>query len=435
MEDVGAEETQEAEGVEMLAGQPDSPELETAANGILPSNAPVEKHESLPDNSLVDAETEETMAVLDSSSLEERDEEAFPPEREVASLYDHVIHYYAETDQFMLDGEALVNQWVDFLGGRYYTTASGTVCRDMFLTVDETGTYYAGATGLLVTGKREIQGDLYYFTEEEHEHGRLVQTNQWVETTEGRIYPRADGKLYRNQFISFGSPRRYYMGADGVQQKGMVQANGTVYRMTGEDGCLLQQSSAYEYNGKWYYAKPDGEPYRNQIITFGKLTYFMGADGARVNGAFTLNGTAYMADVQAGTVTKVFTADFLWPVAGRTSISSPYGPRWGTFHNGIDIPGPLGTPIRCALDGVVVDRGYSASSGNYIVVRHENGYYTKYYHLSAFSVKNGQRVTMGQQLGAMGSTGHSTGSHLHFEVRSGSIYGNRYDPQSFTYEY
>lgn len=333
------------------------------------------------------------------------------------------------------DGRKIAgNCWAPWDGQNYFVNADGVVYQNMFLHFGDT-TYYVDETGAQARGHREIAGNLYYFWEEGERAGQMVKGNQFVHTPYGWMFPQADGALYHDQFISFGPHIRYYMGSDGVLQEGLVPANGTVYRMTGEAGKLLQQSSSYEYEGKWYFAKPDGEPYRNQIITFGQTCYFMGADGARVDGPFKWNGEEYIADVAAGTVDKVFTADFLWPVAGRTEISSSFGPRWGSFHYGIDIPAPLGTPVRAARDGVVVERGYSSSAGNYLVVKHENGYFTKYYHLSAFVAAAGQHVAMGETIGAMGSTGRSTGSHLHFEVRSGAPFGRVYDPETFTYAY
>src|SRR5262249_46336903 len=95
------------------------------------------------------------------------------------------------------------------------------------------------------------------------------------------------------------------------------------------------------------------------------------------------------------------------------------------FHTGLDIAVPTGTPIRAAADGVVVlattnvAGGQPVGYGTYVLVSHGGGLYTLYGHLSAVSVRAGQRVTAGQQLGLAGSTGNSTGPHLHFEVREG----------------
>ncbi|MDX9899099.1 MAG: M23 family metallopeptidase [Spirochaetia bacterium] len=111
---------------------------------------------------------------------------------------------------------------------------------------------------------------------------------------------------------------------------------------------------------------------------------------------------------------------FSWPIRGW--ITSWYGwrndPFSGdrSFHTGIDIGANRGSPVRAAMEGVVAATGYSAVSGNYVVVRHHSGYSTMYAHLDRIDVKAGRSVTQATTLGAVGSTGYSTGPHLHFTV-------------------
>lgn len=104
-------------------------------------------------------------------------------------------------------------------------------------------------------------------------------------------------------------------------------------------------------------------------------------------------------------------------------ISSTYGPRWGTFHYGVDIANPgSNVPIVAAADGVVAVAHYSTSYGNVVYITHSyNGhiYTTVYAHMSRYLVSAGQVVTKGQQIGIMGSTGEATGQHLHFELYDG----------------
>jgi murein DD-endopeptidase MepM/ murein hydrolase activator NlpD len=110
------------------------------------------------------------------------------------------------------------------------------------------------------------------------------------------------------------------------------------------------------------------------------------------------------------------TIGFSWPAAG--TLTSRFGRRWGRMHKGIDIAGPIGTPINAAADGTVVFAGWSSGGyGNLVEVRHNDGTTTRYGHNSRLSVNVGQSVRQGQQVAEMGSTGHSTGSHLHFEIR------------------
>lgn len=97
-------------------------------------------------------------------------------------------------------------------------------------------------------------------------------------------------------------------------------------------------------------------------------------------------------------------------------ISSPYARRWGSMHTGVDIAAPKGTPIYASEEGVVTLAGWSGSYGRCVLIDHENGVVTRYAHQSKIIVKVGQRVEQGQIIGYVGSTGRSTGPHLHFEI-------------------
>ncbi len=106
---------------------------------------------------------------------------------------------------------------------------------------------------------------------------------------------------------------------------------------------------------------------------------------------------------------------YIWPAKGV--LTSGYGWRWGRMHKGIDIAGPVGTPIFAAADGEVVAAGWNSGGfGNLVKIKHFDGSLTLYAHNSKIFVRRGQVVTQGQQIAALGSTGRSTGPHLHFEV-------------------
>lgn len=106
---------------------------------------------------------------------------------------------------------------------------------------------------------------------------------------------------------------------------------------------------------------------------------------------------------------------FRWPTIGGY-ISSRYGMRDGRLHAGIDIARPSSYSILAADNGRVVFAGWDGGYGNSVIIDHRNGYRTRYAHMSAIDVRVGQVVERGQKIGVMGSTGHSTGTHLHFEV-------------------
>ena len=115
---------------------------------------------------------------------------------------------------------------------------------------------------------------------------------------------------------------------------------------------------------------------------------------------------------------------FIWPVGGV--VTSGFGWRWGRMHEGIDISAPCGTPIRAVAAGTVIFSGWMGGYGNLVVVDHGNGLATAYAHQSAIYASGG--VGQGQTIGAVGTTGSSTGCHLHFEVR---VNGGAVDPMGY----
>ena len=121
---------------------------------------------------------------------------------------------------------------------------------------------------------------------------------------------------------------------------------------------------------------------------------------------------------------------FTWPAPSYTRISDDYGNRMHPilgiqkFHNGIDMAAPGGTPILAAYDGKVVAADYSSSMGNYVMIDHGDSLYTIYMHASALYVSKGQEVSKGAKIAAVGTTGRSTGNHLHFSVRLNGSYVN-----------
>ena len=129
--------------------------------------------------------------------------------------------------------------------------------------------------------------------------------------------------------------------------------------------------------------------------------------------------------VVVGTKEGLATGSFMTPTVGR--LSSPFGPRWGRFHYGVDLANATGTNVVAADGGVVTRAGMAGSYGNLIIIDHQNGTSTRYAHLSAFNVKAGDVVQKGQSIGKIGSTGRSTGPHLHFEVRVGGVAKNPLD--------
>ncbi len=121
---------------------------------------------------------------------------------------------------------------------------------------------------------------------------------------------------------------------------------------------------------------------------------------------------------------------FAWPAPSYTRISDDYGDRMhptlgiNRFHNGVDMAAPGGSPILAAYNGTVVAAAYNASMGNYIMIDHGDNLFTIYMHASALYVSKGAEVVKGQKIAAVGTTGRSTGNHLHFSVRLNGNYVN-----------
>ena len=129
------------------------------------------------------------------------------------------------------------------------------------------------------------------------------------------------------------------------------------------------------------------------------------------------SGGASWPDLPGFTGSDAFNASqsFIWPTKGV--FTSGYGWRWGRMHKGIDIANNVGTPIFAAKDGVIAFAGWSSGYGYLVEMAHGDGSSTRYAHNSRLLVKKGQMVPQGTRISLMGSTGRSTGPHLHFEIR------------------
>ncbi|QPK79784.1 M23 family metallopeptidase [Corynebacterium lizhenjunii] len=110
-------------------------------------------------------------------------------------------------------------------------------------------------------------------------------------------------------------------------------------------------------------------------------------------------------------------------------LTSPFGPRWGSFHSGIDIANANGTPILAVMDGTVIDSGPASGYGNWIRIQHEDGSISVYGHMESLDVTVGQHVVAGQKIAGMGNLGFSTGTHLHFEIHPDGT--NAVDPAAW----
>jgi len=160
------------------------------------------------------------------------------------------------------------------------------------------------------------------------------------------------------------------------------------------------------------------------------------AEAAKLDKEIAAKQKELEALIAAGKLSFVAGNGFIWPLSSNyLRISSRYGTRThpvtgkkGSFHGGIDIPAPQNTKIYAARGGVVTISTRNSSYGNYVVVLHDNGMSTCYAHMNSRAVKVNDVVSQGQVLGYVGSTGSSTGNHLHFEIRKN---GSRVNPVQY----
>ncbi|GAA3870735.1 hypothetical protein GCM10023084_24750 [Streptomyces lacrimifluminis] len=147
----------------------------------------------------------------------------------------------------------------------------------------------------------------------------------------------------------------------------------------------------------------------------------------------TEKAPARTAEKAATKAPRTTTTTLTAPVGAATG--TPYhksGSSWSKgYHTGVDFPVPTGTSVKAIGVGEVVEAGWGGSFGYQVVIRHADGRYSQYAHLSAISVRAGQSVSVGQRIGRSGSTGNSTGPHLHFEVRTGPGFGSDIDPVAY----
>ena len=182
----------------------------------------------------------------------------------------------------------------------------------------------------------------------------------------------------------------------------------------------------------WDWTMQMGKIYRGCALRITTLGIKSGTSTTPMQGAMTTTTTkASMGKATlVSNVTPPKPGSLVYPVPG-VSINSPMGMRWGRMHNGVDMAADFGTPILAAMDGVITRVDFDPGGyGNYITIKHNDGSIseTLYGHMESTSVTVGQEVKAGQPIGAMGSTGGSTGPHLHFEVRDNN--DQRIDPAS-----
>ncbi|HOT58101.1 MAG TPA: M23 family metallopeptidase [Spirochaetales bacterium] len=233
-----------------------------------------------------------------------------------------------------------------------------------------------------------LSGDLYYFT-------YIVKKGDTISqiASNFNVYPDAIitlNNLKSTRFISVGTVLK------------IPSINGITYTVTAGD-TLDKIAAAYNISAE-----------RIQEVNM--------ASGTIQGDLIAAGKVIFLPDARLPSWTlKEINGDlFLWPIRGY--ITSWYGWRRDpitnarSFHTGLDIGAPLGTPVRAAMDGTVIAVNFSTGMGNYIIIKHRSGYKTLYAHLKSAVVSVGDYVTTSNVIGYVGNTGYSTGPHLHFTV-------------------
>ena len=296
--------------------------------------------------------------------------------------------------------------WRTWGNGRYFTNGEGVAYRSRFITFG-TPKFYMGIDGAVKTGIfSTLEGQLY---NADDYTGEVIQVAQWIEKNGKRYFSNAEGALYKNQFITFGTPK-FYMGADGAVKTGLfTTSDGQLYNADDRTGEIIQRAQWIEKNGKRYFSNAEGALYKNQFITFGTPKFYMGADGAVKTGLFTTSdGQLYNADDRTGEIIQ--RAHWI-EKNGKRYFSNARGALYKNqfitfgipkFYMGID--GVVKTGIFSTLDGQL----YNADDYTGEVIQkaqwiEKNG--KKYFSNASGELYKNQFISFGNTYYYMGSDG------------------------------
>ena len=205
--------------------------------------------------------------------------------------------------------------------------------------------------------------------------------------------------------------------ADSAAREAVAQLDGAATAAAESDAAAQAQVAAAQES----YDAVTAEKADLDAQLLAAQTALLAAQG--VEDAAEAAAAAAEASVAAASVSTVGAGSL---VSGR--VTSCYGARWGTVHQGIDIAAPIGTPIFAPEDGVVLDAGPASGFGQAVYLQHQDGVITLYGHVDTFTVRAGQGVAAGQQIATVGNRGQSTGPHVHVETHYGGLYAARRNP-------
>lgn len=364
-------------------------------------------------------------------------------------------------------GKAVKSKWITSGGKKYYLQSDGTMA--VGWTTIGSKKYFFNASGAMQTGWVKHKNSWYYCSIKD---GSMI-TGKFVKNSKGQTYYfHANGKMavgfnkignyYRyfdaNGLMAVGwkkiDNKWYYFNNSGVRRSGLVIDGGKRYYMNSNG---IMQTGWMTVNNNRYYADKSGALAIGWVKSGKGNTYYFGATGKQALGLVEIGSKTYYFDkskngrmvVSDWVGSRYFGKDGVyipsyiegvnmrWPLDSQWStITSYYGHRespggiGSTDHKGIDIGAPMNVKIYAAEAGTIVIRqANNPSAGNYIEINHTNGLNTQYMHMSKFypGLTVGSKVKKGQIIGYVGSTGNSTGPHLHFGVRRNGTYQNPLD--------
>jgi murein DD-endopeptidase MepM/ murein hydrolase activator NlpD len=235
------------------------------------------------------------------------------------------------------------------------------------------------------------------------------------------------------------APSVHKLGGGGGAQGHGAQTGGSYKVATGDtlsriaDGQNVKGGwhALYDTNKKVIGDNPD-VIFPGQVLSLGQKAAATATKTAPKAMPATASSSSSAASASKASV--VSSSGYTTPVA-HFVLGTPYhqaGSMWSSgYHTGVDFVVPTGTPLRSIARGTVVSAGWGGAYGNQVVIRHADGKYSQYAHMSSLSVSAGQTVGEGQRIGLSGATGNVTGPHLHFEVRTTPNYGSDIDPLAY----
>lgn len=354
-----------------------------------------------------------------------------------------------KTYYFDEDGEAISGLWKnpEDESLHYFKLDDHSQLEESWKSIGQ-DTYYFDQTGAAVTGLQTTitEGEVYYLFDDFKQ-----AKNYWYFSSDEVYYFNDQGRAETGLHLDPISQKYFYFDetSHNALRNTVKDIGQDTYFFTG-DGTAYTGFYYDQGNNVYYYDTATAKLLKSEWLVQDNATYYFAADGKAVKGFFDVpekDGRYYFDPVTSQQVrdTEIEVGDYIysvdsqglvgpgrltgyiWPTSTR-DITSYFGGRWHPvygsyrFHDGIDLADGYGSSIYAVSDGTVITAGYDYGLGNHVVIRHEDGSQTTYAHMSGFNTYAGAYVGQGDVIGYMGSTGTSTGTHLHFEVLSSGGY-------------